>query len=306
MMADVEIVLRELSSRQPSSIDAKLGHLVEMACVLEVCARKPGNVHPTSSFVDTTFDDFIHSAKAIAPILDRSESLRVGELVFQAVTANINAVQKNTNLGIILAIAPLAKASTTDQTAVQCVLGELTIEDAQLVYQAIRLASPGGLGTAEQQDVRSEPTVTLLEAMQLAAHRDLIAKQYATAFGDVFDLLLPALTRLVSGQVPLEQAIIQTFLVGLSQLGDTLILRKCGPELMAETQGRAEEVLSAGWPDSEKGIEEFRRFDQWLRADGHRLNPGTMADLIAATLFLALRRGSITLSASPVWFCSAI
>lgn len=302
-MVDVEILLKELFSRQPSPTDTKLGHLVETACVLEVCARKPGNVHPTSSFADTTFDDFIASAKAIAPVFDRTESLNVGELVLQAVRATTHAVGKNTNLGMILAIAPLAKARTPDQIAVQPVLDELTIDDAERVYQAIRLASPGGLGTVEQQDVRNAPTVTFLKAMQLAADRDLVAKQYATAFGDVFQLLLPELARLLSAQVPLEQAIIQTFLLGLSRLGDTLILRKCGPALMAEAKQRAGQVLSAGWPESAPGKEEFRRFDQWLRADGHRRNPGTMADLIAATLFLALRRGSISMSASLPWSC---
>jgi triphosphoribosyl-dephospho-CoA synthase len=334
MMADVEILLKELFSRQPSSTDTKLGYLVETVCLLEVCARKPGNVHPTFSFADTTIDDFISSAQAIAPVFDSTESLSVGELVFQSVNATKHATGKNTNLGIILALAPLAKAATPNQPAIQRVLDGLTIEDAELVYQAIRLASPGGLGTAEQQDVRSEPTVTLLQAMRLAADRDLIAKQYANAFEDVFGLLLPELVRLLSAQVPLEQAIVQTFLLGLSRLGDTLILRKCGPALMAETKQRAGEVLNAlggvprfaGTPAnracSDMAIsapqaiapelapwhecEELRRFDDWLRADGHRRNPGTMADLIAATLFLALRRGSISVPASLHWSCPAL
>jgi triphosphoribosyl-dephospho-CoA synthase len=31
--------------------------------------------------------------------------------------------------------------------------------------------------------------------------------------------------------------------------------------------------------------------DFWLRSDGHRRNPGTTADLIAAGLFVGLREG---------------
>ena len=38
-------------------------------------------------------------------------------------------------------------------------------------------------------------------------------------------------------------------------------------------------------------VREFREFDAWLRADGHRRNPGTTADLIAASLFAAFRDG---------------
>ena len=35
--------------------------------------------------------------------------------------------------------------------------------------------------------------------------------------------------------------------------------------------------------------------DFWLRSDGHRRNPGTTADLIAAGLFAALREHQIAL-----------
>ena len=34
-----------------------------------------------------------------------------------------------------------------------------------------------------------------------------------------------------------------------------------------------------------------RELDAYLRSDGHRLNPGTTADLVTACLFVALREG---------------
>jgi triphosphoribosyl-dephospho-CoA synthase len=34
--------------------------------------------------------------------------------------------------------------------------------------------------------------------------------------------------------------------------------------------------------------------DFWLRSDGHRRNPGTTADLIAASLFAGIHNGIIT------------
>ena len=45
--------------------------------------------------------------------------------------------------------------------------------------------------------------------------------------------------------------------------------------------------------DAKLDPRELDKFDAWLRADGHRRNPGTTADLIAATLFAALRDGLI-------------
>ena len=69
---------------------------------------------------------------------------------------------------------------------VRAVLDATTVDDARNVYEAIRLANPGGLGHAESQDVADEPTVSLVEAMRLAAHRDAIAREYATGFDTTF------------------------------------------------------------------------------------------------------------------------
>ena len=72
-------------------------------------------------------------------------------------------------------------------------LDQTTVADAADVYEAIRLAAPGGLGEAKEQDVHEQPTLPLREVMALAADRDLIARQYANGFADVFDLGVPAL-----------------------------------------------------------------------------------------------------------------
>lgn len=275
---------------------------------------KPGNVHPGVAFIDTSYDDFVRSAGAIGPVFERAAELSVGQLVLEAAQATKHAVGKNTNLGIILVLAPLVKGG--NEPGMRAELDSLTVRDAELVYEAIRIASPGGLGKAESQDVQQQPTVTLLEAMRLAADRDLIARQYVTGFKDVFGLLLPTLE--CSHHAPRDDALCEspnhaplsppgrggggegitlaiqhTFLIGLATLGDTLIARKCGVAVMKEAQQRAQKVLEAGWPNSAKGQFAYQQLDAWLRADGHRRNPGTMADLIAGTIYLALRRGSL-------------
>src|SRR5262245_61656852 len=85
-----------------------IGLCAQLACILEVTARKPGNVHRYADFADTTYLDFLLSAAAIAPVMDRAPGRPVGETVLEAVTATRRVTGTNTNLGISLLLAPLA------------------------------------------------------------------------------------------------------------------------------------------------------------------------------------------------------
>lgn len=265
--------------------------LVELACLWEATVPKPGNVHPKAAFEDMCYQDFVRSANAIVPVFAHSDSMTVGELILEAVRATKLAVGMNTNLGMVLILAPLAKAYSAESAAVQQVLHDLTVHDASLAYQAIRLAQAGGMGKVESQDVMDEPTITLFEAMQMAAGRDLIAKQYATGYQDIYRLLLPALEAHLP-ESP-ELGIQHAFLLGLAHLGDTLITRKCGTEIAEQAEEYAQNILELDYPHTIASRQAYALLDDWLRADGHCRNPGTMADLIAGTLFLALRRGTM-------------
>lgn len=268
-----------------------------LACILEATARKPGNVHPHRGFDDSHYLDFVLSALLLDPLLNPAaiRTLGVGLAVRNAVADAVAVVGHNANLGMALLLVPLAADRDRDdpRAAVGRVLRSLTVEDAESVYEAIRLARPGGLGTATEQDVSRRPTVTLLEAMRLAADRDAVARQYATDYADVFGPALPALGAAIAAGRPTELAIIHAHLVLMAERPDTLILRKCGPEVAAESARRAADVLGAGWPDAPGSVDELRAFDAWLRGDGRRRNPGATADLIAATLSVALRIGTI-------------
>lgn len=273
------------------------GQLAQVACLLEASARKPGNVHRFYDFDDSHYIDYLLSASAIAGPMDRARELGVGAAVLEAVESTRRVVATNTNLGMILLLAPLAAAPPTLdlREGVVSVLRALTVDDSRLVYRAIRLARPGGLGDAPAQDVRDEPTVTLLEAMRLAAERDLIARQYANGYADVFMIALPALRSALEHGRPLETAIILAHLSLMSSHVDTLIARKRGEAEALEALRRASKVLSAGWPDSPEGAGRLDELDRWLRAEGHSRNPGASADLIAAALFVALLDGTIAL-----------
>ena len=259
-----------------------LGLMAQVACILEVTARKPGNVHRLADFPgDAHYLDFLLSAAAIAGPIDRARDLGVGPTVHAAVEATRRVVSTNTNLGIILLVTPLACVpdGVPLREGIGDVLGRLTIDDARDVYRAIRLARPGGIGSVGAQDISDEPTVTLLEAMRLAADRDLVARQYATNYRDVLNIEF-------FNSTSLETAIIRAFVTTLAAIPDTLIARKRGTDVAEEASRRASESLISG---------DFADLDTWLRADAHARNPGATADLVAAALFAALRDGTIAL-----------
>lgn len=277
-------------------------HFAPTACVWEACARKVGNVHRHRDFAGTSLTDFLISAAAIGPVF--ATDATVGQMILRSVSATRSVVGQNTNLGIVLALAPLARCrpGVPLRSDIGRVLAELTVADAAEAYDAIRIANPGGLGSAESQDVADAPTVTLLDAMRLAAGRDRIAGLYATGFAEVFDEGIPAFREAMRhGSV--ERAAIETHLRLLAAAPDSLIARKCGEAVAADVSRRAAEVLATGGLDTAAGRAKGRELDVVLRSDGHRRNPGTTADLVAAVLYVALRERIVT---TGQWFPWAV
>jgi triphosphoribosyl-dephospho-CoA synthase len=284
------------------------GLCAQLACIWEATARKPGNVHRYCDFDDCSYPDFLVSAAAIGPVFDHVSNRRVGETVLEAVRATRRVTASNTNLGIILLLAPLA-AVPRDQSlraGLSTILSGLDIDDARAAYQAIRLARPGGLGRVDAQDVSDEPTNTLLEVMGLAAERDLVARQYVNNYHQVFEDGVPALRIGFERLGCLEGAIIYCHLTLLSRHPDSLIARKRGPAEAEEATRRAQQVLAANWPDNAAGVTALREFDAWLRAEGHSRNPGTTADLVTACLFVLLREDTITLPSQIPWAAAGV
>jgi len=273
------------------------GRLAQIACLLEVTAQKPGNVHRFADFADLHLVEFLLSASAIAGPLDRARAEGVGPAVLGAIEATRRVVNTNTNLGMVLLLAPLAAVPEKTGLAegIETVLAATTVDDAKLVYRAIRLAQPGGLGEVPDQDVTSEPTITLRAAMTLAAGRDSIARQYANGFREVLSEALPVLRESLQAGRPLETALVAAYLHILAHHPDSLIARKYGPAHASEVSRRAALLLNAGWPEREHARRLCGEFDAWLRQPDNRFNPGTTADLLTAALYAALREGTIQL-----------
>jgi len=274
---------------------ATVGQLARQACHWEATAPKPGNVHPQAAFEDARYEDFVLSAEAIIPAMDAASSLGVGQTVYQAVTATRSVVTSNTNLGLILLLAPLAAVPPHEVLlpGVKQVLDTLTPEDSRLVYAAIRLTQPGGLGNADHQDVQDEAPDHLLDAMREASCWDLIAQQYCQGFSDLFNQVSPWIHEALEGGWTLSDSIVHAHIRCMATYPDSLIARKCGTPLARESQDRAQAVLACGDPSTPNYQQAIQELDQWLRADGHRRNPGTTADMIGAALFIGLRHGTI-------------
>jgi triphosphoribosyl-dephospho-CoA synthase len=268
------------------------GQCATLACLLEATAPKVGNVHRGADFDNLTFTDFAVSSVAIAPAMEAAEQTGIGRAVYDAVAATRRLVSTNTNLGMCLLIAPLAAIPRTialSRDSVRDVLQKLTPDDSRLVYEAIRLAQPGGLGEAADMDVADPAPARLVAAMQSAADRDLVARQYAEDFALVLEDALPDLVRGISRGWSLTESIVHTHLSLIAKHGDTLISRKCGREISQKASAFAAQVLAAGDPGEDDYFAAAADFDFWLRSDGNRRNPGATADLLAATLFAALR-----------------
>jgi len=283
----------------------RIAQAAQMACLLEVSAPKPGNVNRLHDFSDLRFEDLLLSAIAIGPAMENAFKNSVGQIIFRAIQDTHLLVPTNTNLGIVLLLSPLVKACSfgpglyrsvktdSDNLAgtrenLTATLAGMTVEDARLAYAAIRMVHPGGLGKVPQSDISEKPAITLLKAMLLAQENDSIASEYVSRFAITFEIGFPALKEALQAGNDLSSAIVQTYLVILSRVPDTLVARKLGKEKSIQVSHWAEEVLEKGGTQTPEGCKAIVELDRELRDEHHTLNPGTTADLTAASIFLYL------------------
>lgn len=262
------------------------------ACHAELTALKPGNVHIFSAGHGMETSDFEKAAAAAAPHI-ADPALSVGKRILFATEASFAATGLNTNLGIVLLVAPLAKAAAeTDATTglrrrLAALLAALDETDADDVFAAIRHANPAGLGQVEKGDVsQSNPRMTLIEAMHLARDRDRIANAYVTAYEDVFDFALPVYdaARREAEREPL--AITTLHMALLAEFPDSHIARKFGTAAAIEVRDEARRLRPAWSPvATRKSLSELTEFD--MRLKRRALNPGTTADFVVTTLLAA-------------------
>lgn len=282
---------------EADTIDAprRRGWCAAEACRLEATAPKPGNVHPGASFPDLDHGELVAAGRAIAPALEAAPVTRLGATILDAVTASRRVTRSNANLGIILAIAPLAAVPGDDDggrvspEGAIALLDRLVPEDAADVWRAIAVAAPGGMGRSTRWDLASPPPDDLRAAMREAASRDRIARLWTEGWQPLLDGLVTDLLDELGARRTLGDAIVRGFLRQLAREPDSLVARRHGPDAAAEVSRRAAEILArreGAWRAA------AARLDHDLRVPT-RVNPGTTADLCAAALYVLLREGRL-------------
>ena len=257
----------------------------------ELDALKPGNVHRFAGGHGMRYEDFVTSAEVSTPLLCEPGA-GVGRRVLDAVLATRQAVGTNTNLGMLLLFAPVLVAEERRAAVISLsesvgrTLAALHKSDAEDVFEAIRTAAPGGLGHAPRYDVHFPPDCTLSAAMAAAADRDLVARQYRDGFAEVFAAGLGALREFEQRWHELEWSTVGCYLRFLARFPDSHVQRKHGAEVAERIRKRSETVLrqfeKKKNPGSAVGM--LLEYDKELK--DARVNPGTSADLTAASLLV--------------------
>lgn len=270
---------------------AALEQAVRASFLGDINALKPGNVHRFAGGHGMAYEDFLSSAEVVTPILC-DPGLGLGQRCLESVRATREAVGTNTNLGMILLFAPLVcaaqQAGSVDvlPRAFDEVVAAAQQDDIRAIYAAIAEANPGGLGRVEAHDVHGEPDCTLWEAMAAAADRDRVARQFVTAADDLFRVGLPVFQRYSGGLNGVEWATVRCYLRLLASFPDSHVRRKHGPGVAQQVSQRAEAALAEVEQQSDPGTMTSRLLGldrEWKQAG---INPGTSADLTAASLLL--------------------
>jgi len=293
---------------------------LELAILLEVTTEKPGNVNIIVGFEGTRVEHFLASAVAAAPSFEEAakrgiavkdgklplREVGIGRLIKNCVT-DIDKWQTggNTLLGTVMLFIPIAVAAGMTSLQgdkfdlaklrqnIKPAVESTTAEDAVNLYDAIGIAKPSGLNGAPDLDVNAadskkrliKENVSLFEVFKIAAGYDDVCYEWVNNYPITFDMAYPFLV----GQLKtksLNTAIIHTFLKVLAERPDTFIARKIGITKALEVSADARRVLDLGGMETPEGRASMVLFDRKLRDSGNDYNPGTTADITAATLAL--------------------
>lgn len=287
----------------------RIANLAQLAAILEVSTEKPGNVTPTHNFPDTTYEDFLFGSISIAPAIKNAalNGFRAGggEISLKEINIGKNIktaildVKKfhsggNTHLGMLMLFVPIASAaglcisygsefSQTLRKNIQKILENSTIDDSLALYSAINASDAGGL-----TDQLKKPKVPFHNLMEISSQRDRIADELTNGMKITFEIAVPTLDHIYQETRDLRKAILQTYLVLLSEFPDTLIAKKASSEKAEDVLKEAQKVLEKGGIFTKVGRSAIAELDKNLRKEGNKLNLGTTADLVTAALFVWL------------------
>lgn len=304
-----------------------VGQCASLAALLEVSAYpKPGNVHRLRDFHDTKYEHFLAGSVSLGSRIreitgkgDRIgngsrkwSELGVGESIRTSVKEMMNWQSGgNVHLGIILLFSPLAAAAGVVmkegfvdlddlRSALEEIISGAIPLDSVNIYRAIdEVMSKENLGSVDQLDVKDTSSfdrilakgLTPLDIFKECRARDAICNEWVTGFNVTFTEGYPFLRRRLDEGASINEATVDTFLKILAEHPDSLIQRKKGLEEATTVSQKAKEIIQAGGTSTEVGMKMLWSLDEELSSENGSLNPGTTADLTAASLFLLLLTG---------------
>lgn len=281
----------------------EIAKIAQIASALEVSGYpKPGNVHRTRDYDDMEFEDFIISGIVIGDTIREAasnvdiENPQLGNYILKAVAETDRWIKNNTNLGIVMMITPIAAAasisSSFDEIRENIVklMNNTSVDDACDLYDAINIADAGGMGDQDEYDVSSDSAKqelrdnnqTMYDVLKISAPWDMLAREMTGDMPVVFEIGYPTYNELIKEKSK-NDACLLTFLTILSQVPDTLISRKYGSDDALKVSMMTRDLLNI--KDSSDFKDRLQEFDDYLYKN--KLNPGTTADLTAASIFVS-------------------
>ncbi len=318
-------------SRMPpetsSNIPDYVSRCLQLAILLEVSAYpKPGNVHRTADFEETEYEHFLASSVALAPRFRHAaengvkvfgkeialNQIGIGKIIKDGM-ADVMAWQHggNTLLGSIILLIPVATAAGLTlsenssffinklRTNLRSVVKSTTAEDAVNVYDVISMVQPGGLGRSSQLDVTDvkskqkilEENISLFEVFKISSSWDSVCAEWVNNYHVTFDIGYPFFEQQMRETNDVNAAAVHTYLKILSEVPDTLIIRKAGIGRAKWVSVQAKQLLELGGLTTQKGKRALLSLDRKLHDADHKLNPGTTADITSATIAIATLNG---------------
>ena len=281
----------------------EIAKMAQIASALEVSGYpKPGNVHRTRDFPDMEFEDFVISGIVIGDTIREAcmnvdiDNPQLGRYILQAVSETDRWIKNNTNLGIVMMTTPIAVAAAISDSFedirqnVKLLMGNTSVDDACDLYDAINIADAGGMGDQDEYDVASdnakaelrENNQTMYDVLKISAPWDMLAREMTSDMPAVFEIGYPIYHELKESKSK-NEACVLTFLTILSQVPDTLISRKYGSDEALKISMMTRDLLNL--KNESDFWDKVKEFDEFLFKN--KYNPGTTADLTAASIFVS-------------------
>ncbi|MDH7593402.1 MAG: triphosphoribosyl-dephospho-CoA synthase [Methanomicrobiales archaeon] len=256
----------------------------QMAMMLEVTAYpKPGNVDRCHDYPSTHLEHFLASAILAGPTLHRAQEggVAIGELFREAIAATNVHSGGNTHFGAFILLIPLVVGRDIGGAA--RLVRATTVQDAVDFYESFDLTSvrmhktdPLDVHNPRATEIIRERGLSLFDIMVHSAPTDMVAREWTDSF---------RLTRkgadLLKQHGSGRKAIVATFLEMLASEPDTFVIKKHGREVALEVMSLAQEAKA--------GKITLEMLDQRLVSKG--INPGSLADILIASIYVALGEG---------------